>query len=104
MAEALAFEAAKRAAKVLKLAMRDMVWEAAVGADLVAFVADALRNVENHGDREAVILPSEVDKRLAIFGLHVGGVGHCEAACGEPFSRNVMENFERIVGRSEIIL
>ena len=55
-----------------------------VGPRLVAVVAERLRQVEDDGDRQAVVLPRQCNQRLARFGLHVGRIDDGQLARGEP--------------------
>ena len=52
----------------------------------VPLLADLFRHVEDEGDREAVLLPSKTDQRLAGLGLDVGGVHDGETAQRQPLA------------------
>ena len=103
MAKSFALQAAKRATQILKLAMCDMIAETTVGADLIAVLTDSFRHIENDGDREAMILPRELHKRFAIFGLYISGIGDGQSAGAKTLRSDEMENFERVIGCGEII-
>src|SRR5271169_2196747 len=66
MTKALPFQAAKRAAQILELSVRDMIAETAVSANLVTVLTDSFGYVEDDGDGEAVILPRQFHKGFAV--------------------------------------
>jgi len=103
MTKPFSFEATERATKILELVMGDVIAETAVGADVVAILADSFGHVENDCDREAMILAREFDEGLAVLGLDVGGVGDGETAGGEALRGNVVEELEGVVRGGEII-
>jgi len=90
VAKTFAFEAAEGAAKILQLVVGNVIAEAAIGADVVAILANSFGHVENDGDGEAVILAGQFDEWFAVFGLDVGGVSDGEAASGEALCGDVV--------------
>ena len=50
---------------------------------LVALLAQRFRQVEDHGDRQAVIAPGQRQQRLAGVGLQVGGIDNGETHGGQ---------------------
>jgi hypothetical protein len=86
--EALLAEVPHRPAQLVLLTLDDGRAERAVLADLVALDADALRDVEHHGDGEDVVVARQIDQRLARGRLDVGRVDDrqepgVQAACGD---------------------
>ena len=79
-AEALAGQAVAVPAQLLALAADHVRAEVAVGALGVALGAQPLRQVQDDGDREHVVLAGQQDQVAAGLGLHVGRVDHGQAA------------------------
>ena len=104
VAEALASEPAKRPVQLAPLVSDDMRPEVPVRSRSIAFVADALWQIENHRDRQNVILAGQRHKRLACLRLDVRRIDDRELGPGEPTGRHEMQRRERIIGRRLVVL
>ena len=67
-------ERLQRTAQLRPLLADDMRAEGTIGPAAIPLLADALRQVEDDGDRQAVILPGQLHQRAAGLGLHVGRI------------------------------
>lgn len=74
LAEALALQAAQRAAQLAVLARDDVRGKLTVRAGPVPLGADAGRDVQDDRDRQHVVVPRDLDQLPAGLGLDVGGV------------------------------
>src|SRR5215471_9011218 len=70
----------------------------------VALSADFLREIENDGRREEIVVARELYERLAGLRLNVGGVHDREASRAEALASDVLEHAESRGGRSEVVL
>src|ERR687884_364124 len=86
--EALALQSVEGAPQVGRLATDHVRAEITVGTDTVALLADALREVKNDSDRQAVILPRQGDKRAARLRLHIGRIDDGQPSGSQALSRN----------------
>ncbi len=95
--EALALHAAQRPPQLRFLLADDVRPERPVRASAVAVFADPFRQIENEGDRQAVVLAGKRDERPAGLGLDVGGVHHGQLAQRQPLAGDEMQNVERLL-------
>ena len=72
--------------------------EVAVGTGRVALLAEALRQVENDGDGESVVLAGEAHEVGAVLRADVGGVHHGQASPGEALAGDELDQFEGVPG------
>ena len=70
----------------------------------VPLLADPLGQVEHDGHRQAVVLPGQLDERLAGLGLDVGGIDHREPPQGQPLAGDEVEHLEGLVRDRLIVL
>ena len=96
-AKTFPFEVAQGSAQLLGLLAHDMWTERAVWTITVSFVAKSLRQIKNNSDRNAVILSSESNDRLAGFDLHIRGIDHYQLASRQPFRSNKIQDFKGVV-------
>ena len=87
VAEAFPSEATERPPQLRLLLADDVGAEVAVVREPVALLADRLGQVQHDGDRQAVVLPGQLDQRLAGLGLDVGGVDDRQPPQGQPLAR-----------------
>jgi hypothetical protein len=66
----------------------DVRTEGALGPRLVAGVAQFLWQIEHQGDRQAVELPRQGNKRTPRLWLDIGSVHNGQPSGGEPFGRD----------------
>jgi len=104
VAEALALQTAERASKLGILLTHHVRTERAVGPLAIAFVAEIVRQTEDDGDRQAVVLPGECNQRRAGFRLHIGRIDDSQFRQRQPLRRNGMQHAERLVRYGLIIL
>jgi hypothetical protein len=96
-AKTLAFQVPQTASQLLRL-LAHYVWsESPIRPIPVSLVAKLFRQIKYNRHRNAMILPSQRNDRLARFGLHVRSVDDNQLACRQPFRRYKIENIERIV-------
>ena len=81
----------------------DATTEGTVGAGAVALDADAVEEVENDGDGEAVVAAGDLQQRPPRLRLHVGGVDHGEAAGGQPLFGQEVEDLEGVRRRALVV-
>ena len=74
------------------------------GRGPVPLVADPLGQVEHDGHRQAVILPGQLDQRLAGLGLDVGGVDDRQPPQGQPLAGDEPEHLEGVLGDGLVVL
>ena len=103
-AETLARQALEVPAQLLALAADHVRAEVAVGALGVALGAQPLRQVQDDGHREHVVLPGDQDQVAAGLGLHVGRVDHGQAACLEALADDEPQQLERGRGGGLVVL
>ena len=97
--ETLRLERAQALAQQATVIGNDVGLEAgAVGALGVALLGHGLGHVEHDGHRQAVVLPGQRHESFAVFGAHVGGIHHGEAAALEALGHPVVQQLEGIVG------
>ncbi len=70
--------------QITALLADDMRPEIAVRPLLVALMRHTFRQIENQRDRQAVVLPRQLDKRLPRFALHVRRVHHRQLPGSQP--------------------
>ena len=97
--EALTLEAAESAPELLQLLPDDVPPEEAIRAAAVSLVAELFRQVQDQGDRKAVVLAGECHERPARLWLHVRRVDQREAAGREAPRRDEVQDLERVLGR-----
>lgn len=102
--EALLLQAAQRTVQALHLVAHHMRAETAVRATGVAFMQQALRQIEHDGCGQHVVLARQRHQSLAVFGTHVGGVHHGEFAGRQPLAGDVVQNVEGVLAGSLIVL
>src|SRR5262249_18380839 len=73
-------------------------------AESIALPTDLLGQVQNNGDRKAVVPPGEGDKRLTRFRLHVGGVDDRQAPQLQPLRGDEVQDLEGVFGHRLIVL
>ena len=59
---------------------------------------------EHDGDRQAVVLPGQLDQRLAGLGLDVGGVDDRQPPQGQPLGGDEVQHLERVVRDRLVVL
>src|SRR5262249_16274513 len=104
VAKAFAREAAERAPQLLDVLLDDPRPEGAVGPRAIALDADPLRQVEDDGDGNTVVLARESDERLARRGLDVGRVEEGEGGSGKPLGGNVVQDVKGVLRRRLAVL
>ena len=102
--EALLPQPAERPPQLRLLVADDVGAEVPVGPQPVPFLADSLGKVEHDGHRQAVVLPGQLDQRLAGLGLDVGGVDDRQPAQGQPLAGDEVEHLEGVVGDGLVVL
>jgi len=104
VAEALPTETPEGPAK-LRLLLRT-TWGPKARSSRRRFLSwtDPLGEVQHDGDGEAVVLPGEVDERLAGLGLDVRGVDDRQPPQGEPLGGDEVQDLEGVVRRRLIVL
>ena len=96
--EALALQAAQRAAQLGALLPHDVRAEIAPG--VVPLLAGLLGHVQHDGHGQGVEAPGQLDERLAGLGLHIGGVDDREFAASQPLGSDEMQRLESVPGRA----
>src|SRR5262249_53867277 len=99
VAKAFAREAAERAPRLLDVVLDDPRPEGAVGPRAIALDADPLRQVEDDGDGNTVVLARESDERLARRGLDVGRVDDGQPPSRKPLGGNVVQDVKGVLRR-----
>ena len=102
--ESLPPEAAQGAAQGAALPAHHLGGDVAVGALLVAPLAELGRQVEDDGRGEEVELAGQGDQPGAVLGLHARRVDHGEPAAGEPFRGDVVKEVEGVAGDRQVVL
>ena len=102
--EALPPEAAQGAAQGAALPAHHVGVDVAVGALLVAPLAELRRQVEDDGRGEEVELAGQGDQPGAVLRLHARRVDHGEPAAGEPFAGDVVKEIEGVAGGGQVVL
>ena len=88
----------------------DVCWRTTCGPNVpvgpapVPLLADPLGQVEHDGHRQAVVLPGQLDQRLAGLGLDVGGVDHRQPPQGQPLAGDEVQHLEGILRDGLIVL
>ena len=104
-AKTFPFKISQRPAQLLRLLAYDMRTKRTVWTITVSLVAKLLRQIKNNCDRNAVILPSQGNDRLAGFSLHIRGIDHYQLASRQPFGSDEIQNLKRVVrGRLAVLL
>ena len=104
VSEALLAEPPERPPQLRRLVADDVRAEVPVGAVPVAFLADPLGHVEHERHGQAVVLPGQLDERLAGLGLDVGGVDDRQPSQGQPLAGDEVEYLEGVLGDGLVVL
>ena len=104
MPEALASEPAQRTMQLAPLIADDVRTEVAVRPRSIAFVADALGQIQDDGHRQDVVFARKRDERLARLGLDVGRVDDGELPTRQPSRRHEVQGGKGVVGRRLVVL
>ena len=85
--------------ELLRLVPNDVGTKLPVRAVHIPVPAELLRQVQDNGRGEAVVLPSEGHEGLARLGLHVGGIHNDQLPGGEAFGGDEVQRVKGVVGR-----
>ena len=96
VAESLFPERPQRPPQLRLLVAHDVRAEVTCGPIAVPLVAEPLRQVEHDGYRQAVVLPGELDERLASLGLHVRGIDDREPPQRQPLGGDEPQHLESL--------
>ena len=102
--EALLAQPPERPPQLRGLVADDVRAEVPVGPVPVPLLADPLGHVEDDRHRQAVVLPGQLDQRLAGLGLDVGGVDDRQPPQGEPLAGDEPEHLEGVPGDGLVVL
>src|SRR5580700_9720682 len=99
------FKVSQRPAQLLRLLTYDVRAKRTVWTITVSLVAKFIRQIENNGDRNTVILASQGNDRFASFSLHIGSIDHYQLAGRQPFGCDEIQDIKGIVrGRLAVLL
>ena len=104
VAEAFLAEAPERPPKLRLLLADDVRAEVPVGPQRGCAPGRPARAGQHDGDRQAVVLPGQLDQRLAGLGLDVGGVDDRQPAQGQPLGGDEVQHLEGVVGDRLVVL
>ena len=85
MTEAFSIQFAERASQLLALLRNDVRAKRPIIAGAIPFLADLLREVENNGDRQAMVFACKFDKRPSRLCLHVRGIDDRQLRARQAF-------------------
>src|SRR5260370_13544750 len=95
VAESLPLEASHRALHLVSLGVNHARWQVSIRATTVPLDTQLLWEIEDDGDREAVVVTAEGDKRLARFSLNARRVDDDDPPRSQPFARYELEHAKR---------
>ena len=95
--ESFPLQSTNRPTQLRLLLPNDVSPEAAIFPPTIPFLANLLRQIEDDGHGEAVILPAKLNERFAGFWLNVRGVHHGQMSQGQPLSGDEVQQLKCFV-------